>query len=118
MCDFNVILSNECVSACGISLMSGQLVSELFPDCTRSCFPQIVLCRRGGDRIYEMRCLFVAVGPNAFGYPITLLTAVDCTLTSGTGIQQQKAKVTTIQNTVMKMQTKICSELRIANKSK
>ena len=21
--------------------------------------------RRGGDRIYEMRCLFVAVGPNA-----------------------------------------------------
>ena len=50
---------------CGISLTSGQLVSELFPDCTRSCFPQVVSRRRGGDRIYEMRCLFVAVGPNA-----------------------------------------------------
>ena len=46
---------------CGISLTSGQLVSELFPDCTRSCFSQIVLRHRG----YEMRCLFVAVGPNA-----------------------------------------------------
>ena len=50
---------------CGISLTSGQLVSELFPDCTRSCFSQVVLRRRGGDRIYEMRCLFVAVGHNA-----------------------------------------------------
>ena len=50
---------------CGISLTSGQLVSELFPDCTRSCFSQVVLRRRGGDRIYEMRCLFVAVGLNA-----------------------------------------------------
>ena len=50
---------------CGISLTSGQLVSELFPDCTRSCFTQVVLRRRGGDRIYEMRCLFVAVGLNA-----------------------------------------------------
>ena len=50
---------------CRISLTSGQLVSELFPDCTRSCFSQVVLRRRGGDRIYEMRCLFVAVGPNA-----------------------------------------------------
>ena len=49
---------------CGISLTSGQLVSQLFPDCTRSCFSQVVLRRRGGDRIYEMRCLFVAVGPN------------------------------------------------------
>ena len=28
---------------CGISLTSGQLVSELFPDCTRSCFSQVVL---------------------------------------------------------------------------
>ena len=27
---------------CGISLTSGQLVSELFPDCTRSCFSQVV----------------------------------------------------------------------------
>ena len=50
---------------CGISLTSGQLISELFPDCTRSCFSQVVLRRRGGDCIYEMRCLFVAVGPNA-----------------------------------------------------
>ena len=50
---------------CGISFKSGQLVSELFPDCTRSCFSQIVLSRRGGDHIYEMRCLFVAVGLNA-----------------------------------------------------
>ena len=50
---------------CRISLSSGQLFNELFPDCTRSCFSQVVLRRRGGDRIYEMRCLFVAVGPNA-----------------------------------------------------
>ena len=50
---------------CGISLTSGQLFNELFPDCTRSCFSQVVLRSRGGERIYEMRCLFVAVGPNA-----------------------------------------------------
>ena len=50
---------------CGISLTSGQLSNELFPDCTRSCFSQVVSRRRGGDRIYEMRGLFVAVGPNA-----------------------------------------------------
>ena len=54
-----------CLFVCGISLTSGQLVSELFPDCTRSCFSQVVLRRRGDDRIYEMRCLFVAVGLNA-----------------------------------------------------
>ena len=42
---------------CGISLTSGQLINELFPDCTRSCFSQVVIRRRGGDRIYEMRCL-------------------------------------------------------------
>ena len=54
-----------CLFVCGISLTSGQLISELFPDCTRSCFLQVVSRRRGGDRIYEMRCLFVAVGPNA-----------------------------------------------------
>ena len=54
-----------CLFVCGISFTSGQLVSELFPDCTRSCFSQVVLRRRGGDRIYEMRRLFVAVGPNA-----------------------------------------------------
>ena len=49
---------------CWISLTSGQLINQLFPDCTRSCFSKVVLCRWGGDRIYEMRCLFVAVGPN------------------------------------------------------
>ena len=54
-----------CLFVCGISLTSGQLINELFPDCTRSCFSQVVLRRRGGDRIYEMRCLFVAVGLNA-----------------------------------------------------
>ena len=58
----NVITSKF---VCGISLTSSQLFNELFPDCTRSCFSQVVLRRRGGDRIYEMRCLFVAVGPNA-----------------------------------------------------
>ena len=55
----------DCLFVCGNSLTSGQLVSELFPDCTMSCFSQVVLRRRGGDCIYEMRCLFVAVGPNA-----------------------------------------------------
>ena len=57
--------SAKVLFVCGISLTSGQLISELFPDCTRSCFSQVVLRRRGGDRIYEMRCLSVAVGPNA-----------------------------------------------------
>ena len=55
----------SCLFVCGISLTSGQLVSELFPDCTRSCFLQVVLRLRGGDRIYEMRCLYIAVGLNA-----------------------------------------------------
>ena len=32
---------------------------------SRSCFLQAVLCHSGGDGIYEMRCLFVAVGANA-----------------------------------------------------
>ena len=63
--DFLTDCLRICLFVCGISLTSGQLVSELFPDCTRSCFSQVVLRRRGGDRIYEMRCLFVAVGPNA-----------------------------------------------------
>ena len=57
--------NNHLVFVCVISLTSGQLIIELFPDCTRSCFSQVVLRRRGGDRIFEMRCLFVAVGPNA-----------------------------------------------------
>ena len=56
---------SKCLFVCGISLTSGQLVSELFPDCTRSYFSQVVSRRRGGDRIYEMKCLFVAVGLNA-----------------------------------------------------
>ena len=50
---------------CGISLTSGQLFNELFRDCTRSCFSQVISCRRGSDRIYEMRCLFLALGLNA-----------------------------------------------------
>ena len=50
---------------CGISLTSSQLFNEFFPGCTRTYFSQVVSRRRGGDRIYEMRCLFVAVGPNA-----------------------------------------------------
>ena len=54
-----------CLFVCGISLTSGQLFNELFPDCTRSCFSEVVSRRRGGDRHYEMTCLFVAVGPNA-----------------------------------------------------
>ena len=61
---FNIIWG-DCLFVCGISLTSGQLFNELFPDCTRSCFSQVVSRRRGGDRIYEKRCLFVAVGPNA-----------------------------------------------------
>ena len=62
---FSCDLDFVCLFVCGISLTSGQLFNELFPDCTRSCFSQVVLRPRGGDRIYEMRCLFVAVGPNA-----------------------------------------------------
>ena len=54
-----------CLFVCGISLTSGQLINELFPDCTRSCFSQVLLHRRGSDHIYEMRCLFIAVGTNA-----------------------------------------------------
>ena len=53
-------LSSQIVCLC-ISLTSGQLISELFPDCTRSCFSQVVLGHMGSDRIYEMRCPFVAV---------------------------------------------------------
>ena len=54
-----------CLFVCEISLTSGQLINELFPDCTRSCFSQVVLYRRGSDQIYETRCLFVVVGLNA-----------------------------------------------------
>ena len=62
---FKVSETSVALFVCGISLTSSQLVSELFPNCTRSCFSQVVLRRRGSDRIYEMRCPFVAVGPNA-----------------------------------------------------
>ena len=44
---------------------SGQLINELFPDCLKVKLFALVLRHRGGDRIHEMRCLFVAVGPNA-----------------------------------------------------
>ena len=46
----------------GLSLTSGQLITKLFPDCLKVMLFTCVLC---GDRIYEMRCLFVAVGINA-----------------------------------------------------
>ena len=45
-------LHQVCLLVSGISLTSGQLINELFP----------VLCYRGGDRLYEMRFPFVAVG--------------------------------------------------------
>ena len=51
---------------CGISLGSGQLINKLFPDCHKvMLFASFFLRRRGGDRIYEMKSLFVAVRPNA-----------------------------------------------------
>ena len=31
-----------CLFVCGISLTSGQLINELFPDCTRSCFCKLL----------------------------------------------------------------------------
>ena len=61
--DFNPCM--VCLFVCVISLTWGQLIIELFPDCTRSCFLQVVLRHSGGDCIHEMRCLFVAVGVNA-----------------------------------------------------
>ena len=36
-----------------------------FQTASRSYFSQVVLGHRGGDHIYELRCLFVALGPNA-----------------------------------------------------
>ena len=51
---------------CGISLTSSQLiVSSLQTLPQDHAFSQVVLRHRGSDRIYEMRCLFVAVGLNA-----------------------------------------------------
>ena len=49
---------------CGVSLTSGQLINELFPDCLKVKLFALVLRHRGGDGIYEMRCPFVAEGPN------------------------------------------------------
>ena len=54
-----------CLFVSGVSLKSGQLVNELFPDCLKVKLFALVLRHRGGDLIYEMRCPFVAVGPNA-----------------------------------------------------
>ena len=62
---FRIVEHHRGLFVCGFGLTSGQLINELLPDCIRSCFSQVVLCRRDGDRIYEMRCLYVAVGPNA-----------------------------------------------------
>ena len=53
------------VFVCGISLTSGQLIMSSLQTATKSCFSQVVLRRMGDERIYETRCLFVAVGPNA-----------------------------------------------------
>ena len=50
---------------CGVSLTSSRLINELFPDCLKVMLSQVVLCHRGSDNIYEIRCLFVAVGLNA-----------------------------------------------------
>ena len=36
-----------CLFVCGISLTSGQLFYELFPDCTRSCFSQVYFTLQG-----------------------------------------------------------------------
>ena len=55
----------ESMFVCGVSLTSGQLINELFPDSLKVKLFALVLRHRGGDRIYEMRCVFVAVGPNA-----------------------------------------------------
>ena len=54
-----------CLFGCGISLMSDQLIDELYPDCLKVMFLQAVLCHSDGDGIYEMRCLFVGVQANA-----------------------------------------------------
>ena len=42
--------------------MSSQLINELFPDCTRSCFAQVVSRCRDSNGMDEMRCLFVGGG--------------------------------------------------------
>ena len=58
-------LGKNTLFVCGISLTSGQLINELFPDCLKVKLFALVLRYRGGDHIYDMRCSFVAVGLNA-----------------------------------------------------
>ena len=55
--------TKACLLVCGISLKSGQLITELFLDCLKGMLSHFILRSRDGDGIYEMRCLFVAVGP-------------------------------------------------------
>ena len=58
-------LFTVCLFVCGISLTSSKLIMISFQTAAKSCFSQFVLCRMDDDCIYEMRCLLVAVGPNA-----------------------------------------------------
>ena len=46
----------------GTSLTPGQLIIELFPDCLKVMLFALDVTPQGVDCIYEMRCLFVAVG--------------------------------------------------------
>ena len=59
------ISTGKLTFVCGVSLTSGQLINELFPDCLKVMLFALVLRHRGGDCIYEMRCPFIAVGTNA-----------------------------------------------------
>ena len=43
---------------CGITVMSSQLIRDLSTLSQGYTFP-LVLCHRGSDRIYEVRCLFL-----------------------------------------------------------
>ena len=40
-------ITRNCLFVCRISLTSGQLFNELFPDCTRSCFSQVCFTPQG-----------------------------------------------------------------------
>ena len=48
---------------CGISLTSGQLVSELFSDCTRSCVSQGQMIKKGyfSIKVYRILGSFEAI---------------------------------------------------------
>ena len=50
---------------CGFIFLSSQLITELFQTLSRLSFSHVVLCRRDGDQIYEIRWLFVTVRLNA-----------------------------------------------------